>query len=457
MSGEGLDAALRRHVLTGRQPTDVVCYRDGVPVTMGTLLGHAAALAAVLPESGPAVNACGDRYLSQLGFVATLMRGHATLLGAARSVTPAFWQMAALRQPGVYVLADAAIPATTLPIVRLDRHPLDAAPTAPGVLRPIPPERIVAIAFTSGSTGEPAPHPKSWGALVAGADAAAERFGFRPEDGAPTTIVATVPPQHMYGFETTMMLPLRASVSVHAGESFFPADVLAALAGVPPRRVLVTTPLHLRALLAEGRPPAPLAAVISATAPLARDTAQAVERAWAAPMLEIYGATEAGSVASRRTVQDDTWQPYRGVDVRPGLIVVPGIGEVPLADMIEPDGAGRFALLGRQTDVVKLGGKRASLADLNRTLGMVEGVVDGVLVAPEDIETNPAARLTAYVVAPGRSAEHILGALRSCVDPVFLPRRVVMMDALPRDAVGKLPRQALAAAGAGRATKHARD
>jgi len=72
-------------------------------------------------------------------------------------------------------------------------------------------------------------------------------------------------------------------------------------------------------------------------------------------------------------------------------------------------------------------------------------------VAPEDIESNPAARLTAYVVAPGCSAEEILGDLRARIDPAFLPRRVAVVAALPRDRLGKLPRNALAALGAGEA------
>ena len=429
--------------LTERGAEEVICRRGRKAVTVGRFLAEAAALAALLPEGGPAVNACADRYMALLGFAAALLRGHATLLGAGRGGTPAFWSMAGKGYPGAYALADGPLADATLPVVRLDALDLPPGDIAP-VLPPIPAERLVAIAFTSGSTGEPVAHPKSWGALAAGADAAAERFGLRSGDGAPASIVATVPPQHMYGFETTMMLPLRAAVAIHAGESFFPSDVLTALAGLPEHRLLVTTPLHLRALLAEGKPP-PLAAVISATAPLSREMAEAVERDWGAPMLEIYGATEAGSMASRRTVRDPTWLPYRGVEVRPGMAVVPGIGEVKLADVVEPVGEGRFRLLGRLADLVKLGGKRASLADLNRMLAAVEGVVDGVFLAPEDIESNPAARLTAFVVAPGRSAEDILGALRGRMDPVFLPRRVAMLPALPRDALGKLPRHALVA------------
>ncbi|MGK7868397.1 AMP-binding protein [Falsiroseomonas sp. E2-1-a20] len=419
-------------LLTSRDATEIICHRDGEAVTVGRFLAQAATLAARLPENGQAVNICADRYAALVGFAAALWRGHPTLLGARPG--------AATQAEGAYLLADAPQPEAALPVVLVDLACGSGEVRAPA----IPADRIAAIAFTSGSTGAPTAHPKPWGSLVLGAAAAAARFGLRAQDGPPASLVATVPPQHMYGFETTLMLPLHAHVAIHAGASFFPGDVLAALEAVPPRRILVTTPLHLRVLLAEGRRPPDLSAVISATAPLSREMAEAVERDWGAPMLEIYGATEAGSMASRRSATEDDWLPYEGITIRPGFAEIPGLGLIPLSDALEPVGEGRFRLLGRVADLVKLGGKRASLAELNRVLAAVPGVQDGVFLAPRDLERNPAARLAAIVVAPGRSAADILGALRGRLDPAFLPRRLEMVDALPRDSLGKLPREALA-------------
>ena len=429
---------MRPEALTNRAPGEVICHHAARgAITVARFLAEAAALAARLPAGpGHAVDLCDDRYLSLLGFAAAVLRGHPVLLGGGRGAASRFLPAVA-GYAGAYVLADAALPGSPLPVLRVDRA--GAAPPLPW--RAIPPEQMAAIAFTSGSTGAPTAHAKPWGALLHGAAAAAERFCL---SDAPASLVATVPPQHMYGFETTIMLPLRAPVAIHSGAAFFPSDVLAALAAVPPRRVLVTTPLHLRALLGAARP-APLAAVISATAPLGRDLAEAVERDWGVPMLEIYGATEAGSMASRRTLEGDEWQPYRGVALHADAASVPGIGEVPLGDVLEPLPDGRFRLLGRAADLVKLGGKRVSLAELNRALLAIDGVRDGAFLAPDDLEANPGARLAAYAVAPGRTAAEILGGLRARLDPAFLPRRVVLLDALPRDALGKLPRRALAA------------
>ncbi len=428
--------------LTNRAAAEVICHRPGGPVTVGRCLGEARALAARLPAAGHAINLCADRYRMLLGFAAALLRGHPTLLNADAS--PHRLRALAEAYPGTYLLTDKPV-ASALPQVLVDDI---AAADWTGPAPMLPAGQLAAIAFTSGSTGQPTAHLKPWDALVAAALAAAERFALRPGDGPPSSVLATVPPQHMYGFETTIMLPLQAALACHAGEAFFPSDVLDALDDLPPRRLLVTTPLHLRALLAEGRRPAPLAAVISATAPLALAMAEAVERDWGAPMLEIYGASEAGSMASRRTACEPDWLPYSGILMGPkgdyGEVEVPGLGAVPLADAVEPMPGGRFRLLGRRADLVKLGGRRASLADLNRVLMELEGVEDGVFVAPEDIESNPAARLSAYVVAPGRSAEQILAALRLRLEPVFLPRPLVLVPALPRNGLGKLTRAALA-------------
>ena len=429
--------------LTSRLPSEVLCWRGGRAVTVGRFLAEAAALAARLPDRPYAVNLCADRYRALLGLAAALMRGQVTLLCADRA--PQRLRTLAERYPDAHAVADGPVD-TALPVLRPDALPPPAeSGTVPLPL--IPAERIAAVGFTSGSTGEPAAHAKPWGALVAAAEAAAERFGLRAADGPPSAVIATVPPQHMYGFETTVVLPLHSAAAQVAGETFYPSDVAEALASVPGRRVLVTTPLQLRAILAAGIAPPPLSAVVSATAPLSAALAEAVERAWDVPVLEIYGATEAGSMASRRTVDEPDWLPYRTVSLHPGGVKVAGLGPVPLADSLEPSPdpgrAGRFRLLGRESDVVKLGGRRASLAELNRLLLGVEGVEDGVFLAPDELESNPAARLSAFAVAPGLSAEDIVAALRGRVEAIFLPRPVVLVPALPRDALGKLPRRAL--------------
>jgi acyl-coenzyme A synthetase/AMP-(fatty) acid ligase len=72
-------------------------------------------------------------------------------------------------------------------------------------------------------------------------------------------------------------------------------------------------------------------------------------------------------------------------------------------------------------------------------------VTDGVMFTL-DADQKGVQRLAAIVVANGLSESDIVDCLRSAIDPVFLPRVVKLVDALPRNATGKLPREALIAA-----------
>jgi acyl-coenzyme A synthetase/AMP-(fatty) acid ligase len=51
----------------------------------------------------------------------------------------------------------------------------------------------------------------------------------------------------------------------------------------------------------------------------------------------------------------------------------------------------------------------------------------------------------AFVVAPGMTAAAVQAALKERIDTIFLPRPLVLLEALPRNATGKLPRDVLEA------------
>ena len=66
----------------------------------------------------------------------------------------------------------------------------------------------------------------------------------------------------------------------------------------------------------------------------------------------------------------------------------------------------------------------------------------GAFVAPAD-DPGSVTRLAAFVVAPGLSSEFILAELRRRIDAAFLPRPLCIVESLPRNATGKLPRAQL--------------
>jgi acyl-coenzyme A synthetase/AMP-(fatty) acid ligase len=424
-------------LIRGFNPGAAFAYREGQAVGVEAFLQDTRALAALLPERRHVLNICADRYRFAVGFAAALLRGQVSLLPP--NVTPDLLERLVAQYPDVYCLTDKSSGVGTLETVSFTQEAGGGPATT--VIPVVPESQVAVIVFTSGSTGEPVAYRKTWGGLVRSARAEIERLDLRAQPG--MAVLATVPPQHSYGLESTVLMVMQGGLALHARRPLLPADVRAELASLPRPRALVTTPVHLRALLAEADELPPVDFLLCATAPLSPQLAVQAEARFAAPLYEIYGCTEAGQVATRRTVKSDEWRALPGVkmgtDSR-GTWVKGGHveSEILLGDVIELRGRGRFMLHGRTADLVNIAGKRTSLAHLNYHLNSIEGVRDGAFVVPEQ-EGEAVMRLTAYVVAPDLTSEALLRALRQRIDAAFLPRPIHFVEALPRNETGKLP------------------
>jgi acyl-coenzyme A synthetase/AMP-(fatty) acid ligase len=423
-----------------------LAWRDGKPLARRQYLADVHALADTLPSAGSMLNVTADRYRFAVGLGAAMLRGQANLLPPNHTTDMVARLRAAFES--AYCLADEHSPSIDLPTLRhLAAHAaVDASIDVPL----IDANAETAQVLTSGSTGAPVPHVKRWGLLVRNAAAEAERLAehLGRAQLCGVSLVATVPSQHMYGFETTVLLGLLGGASFSTGRPFYPADIVRALEFVPQPRILVTTPFHLKMLLESGVDVPPLAMTVCATAPLAPQLAARAESMLGAPLMEIYGCTEAGQVATRRTIAGAEWRTYRDVRLTgDGERTIVEGGHVPqptpLADVLEVLDAQRFRLLGRSNDLINVAGKRSSISHLNYHLNTIDGVRDGAFWLP--VGDADVVRLVAFVVAPQLSREQILGALRERVDAAFLPRRIVSVPSLPRDPTGKLPAGRLAA------------
>ena len=423
---------------------DALAWRDGHAVSLREFLLDVQALAARLPPGRHVLNVCQDRYRFLVGFAASVIAGKISLLPSTR--TPEAIRQLRDLAPDAFCLSDHD-DGIDLPHIAYAGRDASCAAPAEVDMPCIDTERIVAQVFTSGSTGTPVPHAKAWGALACCVQSGASRLGLL--DGRRHALVGTVPAQHMYGFESTALIALHGGVAMSAEQPFYPADIAAALARIPAPRMLVTSPVHLRALLdAQVDIPA-LGLILSATAALPTELAQQAETRLQAPLLEIYGSTETGQIATRRTALTDVWELFPGVhlDLTPqGHACVTGENLAQpqvLQDVIEIVDARRFRLHGRSADMVNIAGKRSSLAHLNHQLTSIAGVLDGAFFMPDSDDTEAVTRLMAFVVAPDLDAGRVRDALRERIDPVFMPRPLIFVDSLPRNATGKLPRAAL--------------
>lgn len=422
------------------QPLErVLAWYQGRPIRQAEFLSHLARLEGRLRGgSEPLINICEDRYHFLLAYLTGLLAGRTTLLPHNRNELTI--EELAVRYPGSIRLDDGLI-ATWL---GADTDFVDAGKVAPKV----PGEQVAAVVFTSGSTGVPTAHAKSLQSLEMGSRLLQQRlsrdYGLRV-----CALAATVPSQHMYGLEATVMLPTLHGYPIHAGRPLFPADVLAVLEALPAPRALITTPVHLKALLDAELVWPELEFVLSSTAPLPAELAQQAEATMKTSLIEIYGSSETGAIATRRQTKEASWRPLDGTEVRmennAASVVAPHLADsTRLGDVLQIEDDGSFQVLGRDSDMIKIAGKRASLADLTEKLLALPGVKDGIIFLPDE-SSSRVVRLAALVVAPELEVSTIRQGLAAVVDPVFLPRPIHLVPALPRNDTGKPVRQALLA------------
>lgn len=422
----------------------MVAYRSGAPVSARQFLADVARAAAALPAGGHVLNVCADRYRFTVGFAASLVSGKVSLLPSTH--TPEVIRQLTVFAPDVFCLTDDPKCGIDLPRTFFPGEPGELA--ADFAVPAIDAGQLAAYVFTSGSTGTPLPYKKTWGRLLRCVHDGASRLGLLER---PHTIVGTVPPQHMYGFESSVLLGLQTGSALCAERPFYPADICSTLAAAPRPRALISTPVHLRALLAAQVPLPETDLIVSATAPLSPELAREVEVAFDTRLLEIYGSTETGQIATRRTAETIEWQLWPGVTLtlREGGQAWAQGGHVeqptPMCDVLEPTYGDRFLLHGRMADLVNIAGKRSSLAYLNHQLNSIRGVVDGTFFFPDEsaVSNTGVTRVAAFVVAPSLDAATLTEELRRRIDPVFLPRPLMFVERLPRNGTGKLPQAAL--------------
>ncbi len=397
---------------------------------------HVQEISLGLPVVDCGLNLCEDRYRFLVGFFALLMRGQRTILPSNR--TERVIAELIEHYPSAYLLTDpkngydsSAKRVVVAPNV--DDQGLNRRARAPVFHS----DQVAAISYTSGSTGLPVGHEKSWGVFEKGAELALANLGLAHRLW---TVVATVPPQHMYGLETSIVWPLFSDLVMDAGRPFFPEDIRRTLASSPYPCLLVSTPCHLKACVEFGVRWDNVAMVLSSTAPMSEALAERVEQRFGAPLYELFGSTETLSFAWRRPVKLQSWRLYSGMELsaQDGCVLLQGghlPQPIPLGDLLEIHSEREFSVIGRRSGIIKIGGKRSTLAELNRRLTDIDGIEDGLFFTPDDAAATP--RLGAIVVS-GLSRSVILRELSRSLDGLFLPRPILHVERIPRNAVGKV-------------------
>ena len=279
----------------------------------------------------------------------------------------------------------------------------------------VEPGRELLQIFTGGSTGAPQVWSKSGANIFGEGFFLARHFRITPED----CIVAAVPPYHIYGLLFSVILPLVSSATVIAETPSFPAEIAEAVQGHG-ATVLVSIPAQYRALRDTSLGDAQLRLAFSSAGMLQAEDNEAFYRQNKVGVVEVYGSTETGGIATRNRFLGETcFTPFPTVSwkIREQRICVrsPYISaDLPLAadglfHRRRPGGSLRtsgFALMGRMDGVTKVGGKRVDLEEMRAIILQEPGVADCVVMALSE-SGGRENRLVALVQASGIDMELI--------------------------------------------------
>ena len=313
------------------------------------------------------------------------------------------------------------------------------------------------IVFTSGSTGAPMAVEKKFSQIDSELATLERTFGATFGDA---LILGTATQQHLYGFLFRVAWPLAAGRTFVSEASLFPEKWFDETAKHP-RVAWVSSPAFYRRLWAD-LPWASVAgkvvAACSSGGVLADEVGSNINRWLRQPIVEIFGSSETGGVATRRN--QEPWRAFAGVEIQrrdDGALLVRS-PHLPVAtelfvmdDAVELQGDA-FQLLGRMDRVVKVEDKRVSLADLEASLLESPLVTDAKAVL---LDTGARHEIGAVVVLslPGQTFmnDHgrlaLTAALKKTL-PAHLPvvaniRRFRFVNALPANSMGKVTQASL--------------
>jgi len=338
---------------------------------------------------------------------------------------------------------------------------------------------VAAILYTSGTTGRSKGAMLTHGNLRSNAETLVDVWGMRTDD----VLIHALPLYHVHGLFVALHCTMLAGARAIFLSRFDAAEVVRLL---PRATILMGVPTFYSRLL--GEPGLDVAACrsmrlfISGSAPLSAEIFHAFHQRTGHAILERYGMTEAGMICSNplhgERVAGTVGYPLPGVEIRVvgddgrqlpdgevgslevrGPNVFAGYWRMPekTAAEFRPDGFfvtgdlarrfpdGRIELVGRSKDLIISGGLNVYPKEVELALDRLEGIAESAVVGVPHPDFGEAV-VAAVVRAPGGEGlteEQVRTRLRSDLAGYKVPKRIAFVDALPRNAMGKVQKNLL--------------
>lgn len=306
-----------------------------------------------------------------------------------------------------------------------------------------------ALFFTSGTTGMPTGALKTAHNIETDLqDLAAIFKEFQAKE-----VIATVPFIHIYGFLVGFLLPQKLGIDLVFKEHFLPYDLLEI---AQKGSVVVTTPLYIKSLLKlDETKDLKETLFISSTGALTCEAAREFIEKFNTNLIQIFGSTETGSIAYKKQ-DDELWKPFKGVEIsldEQGLLGIksPYVSSILLqnselkathAEIQSFDYAtienSMFRLVGRDTHIIKVAGKRYSTLQIEEILEQLDGVKK-VIVYVEHKKNELKDEVLKIFLEGSKVflAKEIKAVLKQNFASINIPLELIMVEKIPMSAMGK--------------------
>ena len=365
----------------------------------------------------------------------------------------------------------------------------DALQGAAGPLPTVPLDRPALMIYTSGTTGRPKGVVSTHGNLKAQIGSLVEAWAFSSTD----RTVLDLPLHHLHGILNVVCCSLWVGATVEMHARFDAAATWERLASGD-LTLYMAVPTIYRRLIDHWTAAGPaerdrlttgvrgLRLMVSGSAALPVPTMQRWEEISGHTLLERYGMSELGMALSNPLhgdrVAGSVGFPMPGVEVRlvdedgveveghlPGEIQVRGDTvfleywrrpEATAASFTE-DGwfmtgdiatrqDGRYRILGRSSvDILKTGGEKVSALDVENVLLGHPGVAECAVVGLADPDWGQRIVAAVVPVEPDLDTDALREWCRGHLSPFKIPKSIQLVDALPRNAMGKVVKATVAA------------
>jgi malonyl-CoA/methylmalonyl-CoA synthetase len=364
-----------------------------------------------------------------------------------------------------YFLADAEPAAFVIDAAEFMAAAREATPLAQTVARDD--GDLASLIYTSGTTGRSKGAMLSHGALAANALALHEIWGFTPED----VLLHALPIFHVHG----LFVALHCAFLSGAPMVWLPRfEDAAVLAGLAKSTVMMGVPTFYTRLMANPdftrERARHIRLFISGSAPLLASTFAEFEKRTGIRILERYGMSEAVIITSNPLVGEripgSVGYPLPGVELRIGGGEATGVLEIrgpsvfsgywrmpeKTAEEFTADGFfitgdvgcqdpdGRVWISGRAKDLIISGGYNIYPKEIELVLDELPGVTESAVVGVPHPDFGEG--VVAVVIGTGEEAAMIVEC-RGQLAPYKSPKRIVFVDELPRNAMGKVQKNLL--------------